>query len=884
MQIACVPAFSATYYFSSTGSDSRTAAQAQDSSTPWQSINKLDSLTLAPGDSALLKRGDVFRGGIVVKQSGTATQRITIGAYGTGGVPVVTGGVAIDGWTTYAGLIRVAGYSGDPTKPVEQVFSSGNPLALARFPDTGYLAVDSVISASSFISAGLKGSTDWTGASVHIKTERWSLDWRVIASFDKTTGKVVLDRNANYVPQKGWGFFVNNSLAALSRPGEWYYDSTGRKLYVWMPDGSTPSGIEGTVVPYGVDAQSRSFLTIENLKFSRFAASGVRCGGTGIILRNCAIEYAEGNGIDAAISDSRLENCSVRFANQTGIEFNGSNNTIASDTILKVAMIDNLNRKGLGGNCCTGRGLDFSGSGNTVRFCVLDSIGYIGIGFGGQNSLIENNVVSHVCMTTDDGGAIYTWNDDFAKPGSAGSIIRKNIVADGVGAPQGSASADGWVHGIYMDDRTHDLRIDSNTCINNVLGIFLHNNRNDTAQGNVCYGNRGSQIQIQRDAIVSDNVYGNRVTGNVFFSTADTQNTILEEQYAANDSVLATLNNNYTCVENPFGVECRRDNAILWKQSYIDAQGLRVGANKIRNGNFDSSSLAWGGWPGQYIALSADSTKSADKRCLKIRYFGDPAQGTPIVQANGSYPLVKGRLYQLNFCAIENHAGAILAIARQSNSPYATVGISRQVALDTAWHSYAMFFFCTMSDSACRVDFQVSKADSLIWLDSVSLYEINGNGLNLQLRSRCFWNATGATQVFGLGSDTWRDVPGLRGIRGSLTVPSFLSEVLVRDSIGVVNRVIEAPFGRKENSAMEVHHLNAGIVRIDFSVRANESVRIEVFDMRGLLRYSSGPMQIMAGRHTKYIGPKNGLNSAGAYIVVLRGGETKTACKFIMLQ
>ena len=57
----------ATYYFSSSeGNDSRTAAQAQNESTPWKSIDKLNSIigSLSPGDRVLFKRGETFYGTI----------------------------------------------------------------------------------------------------------------------------------------------------------------------------------------------------------------------------------------------------------------------------------------------------------------------------------------------------------------------------------------------------------------------------------------------------------------------------------------------------------------------------------------------------------------------------------------------------------------------------------------------------------------------------------------------------------------------------------------------------------------------------------------------------------------------------------------------------
>jgi parallel beta-helix repeat protein len=865
--------FSATYFFSSsTGNDSRTALEARNQTTPWQSINKLNSLTLAAGDSVLFCRGEVFRGGIVLKVSGTSALRTVIGAYGSGAPPVIDGSVDVGGWASSTAPVYAANYTGDPSRVIEQLFRDGNPLPLARYPDQGYLTVDSVVGKASFLSKGLIGTIDWTGASVHIKTERWSLDWRIIKTFDRTTGLVVLDRDANYVPQKGWGFFINSSLGALDKAGEWYYDSTSKKVYAWMPDESAPSGIEASVVPYGIDVQGINYLTLEDLKFAKHAKGGIRCSGSNEVIRRCIVECADGIGIDASVSNSRIENCKVKYPNQTGIELSGANNALARDTIIGVAMMKRLNRKGLGGGCCTGRGLDFGGGGNAVSNCVLDSIGYIGIGFGGQNNIIEKNFVTHVCMTTDDGAGIYTWNDDFAKPGSAGTIIRRNIVTNGIGAPEGGGSGTGWVHGIYMDDRTHDIRIDSNTAINNELGIFLHNNRYHIVTGNVCYGNRGAQIQIQRDAIVGDNVYGNKVYGNVFFSTSDTQSTIKEERYAANDSALASVYGNLTGVENPFGVECKNDNVPAWKQSSMDAQALRVGANKIRNASFDSSALGWGSWPSQYIDLSVDSTKSPDNRCLRIRYFGDPAQGTPIVQANGSYPIVNGTLYCLTFSAVENHAGTLTAICRMGHSSYASVGLSRQVALDTIWRDFELFFDGTVSDTACRVDFQVSKSDSLIWLDKVRLYEINGTGLSRDLRSKCFYNTSESDQVFGLGGDTWRDISGTRGIRGSISLPAFLSRVMIKDSIGVVNKVVDHTGYSIPEKAMTVRQAGKGIVNVRLYLNTPQSVVFTIVNLRGVVVYSRGIHVPKPGIHNEII-RYDGRMTKGVYVVRVRAGH-----------
>lgn len=110
-------AASATAYFvSADGSD------ANDGTSPrsaWQSLEKVNAAGLRPGDSVSFRRGDIFSGGLTVRASGTARQGITLNAYGSGQLPVVTAGlegtcVRLDGnFITVEGLqAESCGYAG----------------------------------------------------------------------------------------------------------------------------------------------------------------------------------------------------------------------------------------------------------------------------------------------------------------------------------------------------------------------------------------------------------------------------------------------------------------------------------------------------------------------------------------------------------------------------------------------------------------------------------------------------------------------------------------------------------------------------------------------------------------------------------------------------
>lgn len=79
----------ATYYISATGNDSNNGTS---STTPWQNLTKIGATSLTGGDFVLLKRGDVFATSSLdlFNKSGTSTNPLTIGAYGTGANPRIS--------------------------------------------------------------------------------------------------------------------------------------------------------------------------------------------------------------------------------------------------------------------------------------------------------------------------------------------------------------------------------------------------------------------------------------------------------------------------------------------------------------------------------------------------------------------------------------------------------------------------------------------------------------------------------------------------------------------------------------------------------------------------------------------------------------------------
>jgi hypothetical protein len=94
-----------TYYLSSSLGNNN--YDGKSTAFPWRTIAKINSVALQPGDSVCFKRGDLFRGHLVVNGSGTLADPILITAYGAGAQPIITGEVGASGGGDYQEAILV---------------------------------------------------------------------------------------------------------------------------------------------------------------------------------------------------------------------------------------------------------------------------------------------------------------------------------------------------------------------------------------------------------------------------------------------------------------------------------------------------------------------------------------------------------------------------------------------------------------------------------------------------------------------------------------------------------------------------------------------------------------------------------------------------------
>lgn len=77
--------------------------------SPFQTISKLNSLVLVPGDKILFKRGDVFIGQIIVSYSGSNGAPIVFDSYGTGDLPILSASNGSNGIPDPLSTIKIIG-------------------------------------------------------------------------------------------------------------------------------------------------------------------------------------------------------------------------------------------------------------------------------------------------------------------------------------------------------------------------------------------------------------------------------------------------------------------------------------------------------------------------------------------------------------------------------------------------------------------------------------------------------------------------------------------------------------------------------------------------------------------------------------------------------
>jgi uncharacterized repeat protein (TIGR01451 family) len=464
---------------------------------------------------------------------------------------------------------------------LNQLFRDRSRLTMGRWPnlddgDGGYVTVSAQPASNRLTSNTVLPAGSWVSGTIHLKVIRWSMVNRDITAQSGSTITLNKDVACPYTSNcTGWGFFINNSLNTLDRDGEWYYDKTARKVYLYTTTNPNSSTLEGSVVlqtddrnwgaiNLGTDLAAQVHdVVIDNFEIRGWFRSGIVSPtnlhpdeNSYLTIRNNTIRDVDDTGIDLwswvwGASDGLdgwrggnnilIQNNLIDGANSFGIHTPSRVTTIEGNTIRDIGLIANLNEAGMGcgkdgyeGSCTEdGAGLRIyvdnasrSGYGFTVQYNRFENIAYNGIQTFGSNSTFANNFFNRNCLSKGDGGAINTFGSNIHD-----IQILNNIITDTIGNTDGTHPnfRARFGFGVYIDQNSANITASGNTIANSTAHGILYQNSTGTIQNNTLFNNAiSADLWAEQIAVVGNSSVSSH-SGNILLSKIDHAGTLSAE-------------------------------------------------------------------------------------------------------------------------------------------------------------------------------------------------------------------------------------------------------------------------------------------------------------------------------------------------------------------
>ncbi len=550
------------YYISNiSGNDGNSGTSV---ATAWKTLKKVNSFSgFVPGDAVLFKRGEIFYGSIMVKQSGNQGNPITFGAYGLGPNPVITGLTPVNEWVNLGNKIWESSNAVSALPTCNLVVVNGVNTGMGRYPNTGYLAFQSHNGNNSITSSSLNSSViNWTGAEIVLRPTRWMLQRNLIT---QQNGGTLVYSESSETPTNGYGFFIQNDSRTLDTANEWYFNPSTKKIRMFSV--GTPANVQVSTIDQLVVISGSSYLTFDHIDFKGansylFENRKSRY----IIVHNCSFSFAGKTAmyINNAVSANEIMTIDSNLFN------NNNENAINFLTYTSKAWIKNntINNTGIipgsgtnSQNSCDA--IVVQGAGNIIEYNTINHTGHSAIDMRHSDGMIVRyNYITYFGMTKYDAGGIYSWNFDSTTVKSR--IIDHNIILFSNQTSEGIGEDSPSLFGIYLDGDSKNSFITHNTVAHcKSEGIHILNTGSTTITDNVCYDN-GIQIGLWHAFGGGMAITGMVVKHNTFFSKANTQ---LAFYFRDDDnlhfSTFGTADSNYYASANDNNLSIKT--AILFK-------------------------------------------------------------------------------------------------------------------------------------------------------------------------------------------------------------------------------------------------------------------------------------------------------------------------------
>jgi hypothetical protein len=852
----------ATYYVSPTGNDSNSGtSQAQ----AWRTIARVQQVagSLQAGDQVLFQRGGRYNGQLTINSSGSQSNPIVVGAYGSGAPPEISGSITVSGWIPWQGNIWRAPVS----QAVKHVYIANDLQTLARFPNQGWARTTSATTSSLNSAAINQGSGYWNGAELVLRSSNWSYETATVNS--SGNGSLSYSSIWFHPGSYDWGFFLRNKLSELDSPGEWFHDAAAGMLYFWPPNNGDPNSmpVEASVFEYGVtNGWQRNNIRVQDIALRRQWGAGVyNHGGSRMTVTGCVFEHCR-TSVRSYGSNGTYSNNTVSHTYASGMIIMDSNSLIEGNQMSDIAMYPGLGESGWGYF-----GIYLQGNGCTIRGNRIERIGYTGIFFEG-NPLVERNYISNSLELLNDGGGIYF-------DSSNGGIVQDNVVlSTGYNVESVGTNYPGRIpmaHGIFFGMATiQNFIVRRNTVAHCATdGIHVDHTLNSSGiqvRDNVSYNNARAQLMISDNSNGStvgasppyyQANYNGQFSGNVLYAASPTQRCMeIFYFYGAPVDFGTYTNNRYFHPYQELSIVLHMINPgsqthltlERWQQQYgEDAGSTRSphrqdlfdvtqvhGTNMVPNGTFDYNTNSWSGWPS--AGQITHDANALDNGALRVVYGSNSGSSEYFLRHNTTATaLQNGQYYRLKFSIASNmHGKCRVEVRAQSQSTGNNPVFRRTVPFSSERRDMSMVFQSNTNEPV-QTFFINHHTESTYWIDNVELVRVSVVAVDPLDRHVLVFNDTDQEQEYVIPG-CWRDVTGALHT-GGITLAPYTSTVLAKepdDLCAITTGVDEAPTADGERGAPYPNPIAAGGLLM-FAAPMAQAAEARFFDNQGRLVHGS---------------------------------------------
>jgi len=381
---------------------------------------------------------------------------------------------------------------GAPNDGGVEVFFQNKAMTLARWPNEGFVNIKDLSVPDDHQIHGIPGSrtgkfiydgdrpSRWVGEKDAWLHGYWFWDWsdqrQKIASIDPATSTISLtEPYHNYGYRKGQWYYAFNVLAELDTPGEWYLDREKGILYFWPPAAPGPDDVVVSVLPTLLAMKDASFVSLRGAVLEQARGTAVSVsGGAGCRIEGCTLRNIGGDAVSmGGGTNSGVAGCEIYSLGKGGVSINGGDrNTLApAGLFVENSHIHHWGRWAR----MYQSAVSMNGVGNRVAHNLIHDAPHMAIQFGGNDHVIELNEIHHVCLESNDAGAIYAGRNWTMR----GNMIRNNFLHDVSGFQN-----KGCV-GVYLDDMFASADITGNLFRNVTMAAFIGGGRDCSITNNI---------------------------------------------------------------------------------------------------------------------------------------------------------------------------------------------------------------------------------------------------------------------------------------------------------------------------------------------------------------------------------------------------------------